>query len=167
MALLRVHPEGYATFGRWTFACALGRAGIVSTKTEGDGGTPVGLFPLRRLFYRHDRLGRPRTPIPATPVQLHQGWCDDPESPHYNRAVTLPSRFGHERLWRADGLYDLILTIGHNDRPVRPSAGSAVFVHVAHPAMTPTEGCVAFAKEDLLHLLRVLRPGDAVRIQPH
>ncbi|GJL88957.1 MAG: hypothetical protein DHS20C03_26660 [Minwuia thermotolerans] len=167
MALLRVHPEGYATFGRRSFACALGRAGIVSTKTEGDGGTPVGLFPLRRLFYRHDRLGRPETLIPATPVQPHQGWCDDPDSPLYSRPVTLPSRYGHERLWRADGLYDLILTIGHNDRPVRPSAGSAVFVHVAHPSMTPTEGCVAFAVDDLLHLLRVLRPGDAVRIQPH
>lgn len=167
MALLRVHPDGYATFGRRSFACALGRAGIVRTKFEGDGGTPVGLFPLRRLLYRHDRMGRPETFIPATPVQAHQGWCDDPNSPRYNRPVTLPSRFGHERLWRADGLYDLILVIGHNDRPVRATAGSAIFVHVAHPYMTPTEGCVAFAVEDLLHLLRVLRPGDAVRILPH
>ena len=167
MALLRVHPEGFATFGRWSFACALGRAGIVGTKTEGDGGTPVGQFALRRLYYRHDRMGCPRTLIPTMPVQPHQGWCDDPVSPNYNRAVTLPSRFGHERLWRADGLYDLVLTIGHNDRPVRPAAGSAVFIHVAHPAMTPTEGCVAFAAGDLLHLLAILAPGDMIRIQAH
>lgn len=167
MALLRVFPEGHATLGRLSFPCALGRSGIVAEKVEGDGGTPVGRFPVRRLFYRHDRMGRPHSLIPASPVQPHQGWCDAVESPHYNRPVTLPSRYRHEQLWRADGLYDLVLVIGHNDRPVRPGAGSAVFVHVAHPAMTPTEGCIAFTPEDLLHILSVMRPGDAVQVLPH
>ena len=167
MALLRIHGEGFATLGRTRLACALGRSGIVGRKVEGDGGTPVGRFPLRRLLYRHDRMGRPHTRLPASPVQLHQGWCDDPNSPCYNRQVSLPSRFGRERLWRADGLYDLILVIGHNDRPALPGAGSAVFIHVARPDLAPTEGCIAFAPDDLLLLLRRLGPGDTVLIEKH
>ncbi len=169
MTLLRVCSDGatggIARLGRATFACALGSGGIVTAKREGDGGTPVGLFAARRVLYRHDRMGRPRTALPAHPVQQAHGWCDDPKSPLYNRQVRRPSTHGHERLWRADGLYDLVLVIGHNDRPAVPGRGSAVFVHVGRPDYAPTEGCVAFGIDDMLHILARLNPGDAIRIE--
>ena len=82
--------EGQARLGDRHYACRLGRSGIVSDKTEGDGATPVGRFPLRQVFYRPDRGPAPRTSLPCRALAQTDGWCDDPASPHYNRAVTLP-----------------------------------------------------------------------------
>lgn len=161
---LVVHRNGIARLGAERFACTLGTGGVRRDKREGDGVTPVGLFPLRRLFFRADRLPRPATRLPAIPLRPDHGWCDDPADPAYNRFVRLPYPGRHERLWRDDRLYDLVLVIGHNDRPVRPSLGSAVFVHVMNPDGAPTAGCVAFAEADLLTILAHLGPGDAVRI---
>ncbi len=145
--------------------CALGRAGIRQDKREGDGATPAGLFALRRLLYRADRLPAPRTALPAAAIAVEDGWSDDPNDPLYNRHVRLPHAGRHERLWRDDALYDLILVIGHNDDPPMPGLGSAVFVHVARPDYGPTEGCVALALGDLLELLAASSPGDRLRVE--
>lgn len=145
---------------------ALGKKGVIDQdrKREGDRKTPIGLFPVRSLLWRPDRLVPPITPVPRAPLSPDQGWCDDPEDPAYNRAVQLPFGRRHEKLWRDDGLYDLILVIGHNDDPAVPGLGSAVFVHCARPDMGPTQGCVALKDMDLLRLLRFLRPGDFIRV---
>ncbi len=148
-----VFPDGSLVFAGRTFSCALGKGGVSAEKREGDGATPVGRFALRRLHYRADRNPAPSTGLPARPIRPDDGWCDDPERPEYNRPVTLPFAGGHERMWRDDGLYDLVVEIGHNDDPPVPGLGSAVFIHVAKPVYLPTEGCVALAKEDLLALL--------------
>ncbi|MEC9345645.1 MAG: L,D-transpeptidase family protein [Pseudomonadota bacterium] len=161
---LRVLPDGRAEFLGVSFPCALGSGGVRRVKREGDGGTPVGRFPVRRLYWRPDRLDRPRTGLPVMPLRPSAGWCDDPASPAYNRPVVLPFAASHERMWRTDGLYDLVLVIGHNDRPAVPGHGSAVFVHVAAPGFTPTAGCVAFTPPDLLAIVGELAPGDRVRI---
>jgi L,D-peptidoglycan transpeptidase YkuD (ErfK/YbiS/YcfS/YnhG family) len=142
--------------GSASYPVIAGRGGMVDlwSKREGDGASPVGRYPLRRVFYREDRLGRaPRTGLPAKPIAPDDGWCDDPASPDYNSWVRLPHRASHERLWRADERYDLILVIGHNDAPVVPGRGSAVFVHVAGEGQSVTEGCVALARDHLLALL--------------
>ncbi|WP_374439972.1 L,D-transpeptidase [Stella sp.] len=135
------------------FACAIGRGGIRTDKREGDGATPVGRFPLRRLLYRPDRLPRPATGLPVVAIGRDDGWCDDPGHADYNCPIRLPHPARHERLWRDDPLYDLVVVIGHNDMPVVAGAGSAVFVHVARDGYAPTEGCVALTAADLLHLL--------------
>lgn len=140
--------------------CAIGRGGIRPDKREGDGGTPVGAFPLRRLLYRPDRLAPPATALPAGAIAPDDGWCDDPAHPDYNRPVRLPFAAGHEVLWREDAIYDLIVVLGHNDDPPVPGLGSAVFLHVAKSGYEPTAGCVALARDDLLALLAVCRPGD-------
>lgn len=132
---------------------ALGRGGIHAGKREGDGATPVGVLPLRRLFYRADRLPRPRAACPAEPLSPHDGWCDDPAHPDYNRHVRLPHPARHEALWRGDATYDLIGVLGWNDDPPRPGRGSAIFLHLARPGYPPTEGCVALALPDLLAML--------------
>jgi L,D-peptidoglycan transpeptidase YkuD (ErfK/YbiS/YcfS/YnhG family) len=150
---------------RWRdrlWRCALGPAAIAAEKREGDGTTPAGRFPFRRLLYRPDRLAPPETGLPLLPLSPLDGWCDDTLDPLYNRPVRLPYRARHERLWRLDEVYDLILVLGHNDDPVRPGFGSAVFLHVARPDYAPTAGCIALAKGDLLMLLATAGPGDAV-----
>lgn len=149
-----------------TYRCALGRGGIVLDKSEGDGGTPAGAYPLRRVLYRADRLDRPDTALPTAKIAADQGWCDDPAHPEYNRQVGLPFPASHEKLWRDDAVYDLIVILGHNDDPPVPGKGSAIFMHVARPDYGPTEGCVALALTDLLAVLARCGPADTILISP-
>ncbi|BBK39782.1 hypothetical protein STAQ_48600 [Allostella sp. ATCC 35155] len=165
--IVRVAGEhrGVLTAGGRTFACAIGRGGIRADKREGDGATPVGRFALRRLLYRPDRLAMPATSLPAAALTPADGWCDDPGHADYNRPVRLPHPARHERMWRDDHLYDLVVVIGHNDDPTVPEAGSAVFVHLAREGYGPTEGCVALAAADLLLLLEDASPRTVVAVE--
>lgn len=149
-----VSPDGWLSLGPQHWRCALGPAGIRRDKREGDGATPAGVFPLRRVLWRADRLARPQTVLPASPLDPADGWCDDPADAAYNRPVRLPHPASAEPLWRADAAYDVIVVLGHNDDPPRPGLGSAVFLHVARADYAPTQGCVALALPDLLALLR-------------
>ena len=103
--------------GRWRLPVALGRGGIRANKREGDGGTPRGTFRLRRLWWRADRLPRPRTRLPVRRIRPDDGWCEDPPDRHYNQPVRLPANHPGDRLWRDDRLYDLIIELDHNTRP--------------------------------------------------
>lgn len=145
-------------------ACSLGRAGIRKEKQEGDGATPMGIFPLRHLLYRPDRISTPQTGLTTTTIEPNDGWCDDPSDPHYNQLISLPSPVHHEALWRNDSLYDLVMVIGHNDYPVIPGCGSAVFIHMGNPGLIPTEGCVGLTWHDLINLAGDCTPGDSLRI---
>lgn len=145
--------------------CAIGRTGIRTDKREGDGATPAGAFPLRRVLWRTDRLTAPATALPSAPIGPRDGWCDDPGHADYNRPVRLPFDASHEAMWRADGLYDVVVVIGHNDDPPVPGLGSAVFVHVATADFGPTAGCVALERGDLLRLLADCRPGDRLVVE--
>ncbi|MBU2653405.1 L,D-transpeptidase family protein [Acidomonas methanolica] len=120
----------------------LGAAGLRGDKSEGDHATPAALLPLRRIFYRADRVARPRTTLPCEPLSRADGWCDDPGHPDYNRFITLPHPGRHETLWRDDHAYDLIAVLGWNDDPPRPGRGSAIFLHLP-TASGVTEGCIA------------------------
>jgi L,D-peptidoglycan transpeptidase YkuD (ErfK/YbiS/YcfS/YnhG family) len=148
-----VHPDGRLVAGSRVLRVALGRGGVRRDKQEGDGATPVGLLPLRRILYRADRVGVPRTVLPREPIAPNDGWCDDPTHPDYNRKVPLPHPARHEELWRSDGLYDIVGVLGWNDAPVERSRGSAIFLHAARPDFTPTEGCVALPLTELQGLL--------------
>ena len=147
------------------FRCAVGRGGLTGEKREGDGATPIGAWPLRRLHYRPDRLDPPKTDVPLRPIRADDGWCDDPTDAAYNRLIKLPYPAGHEVLWREDALYDLVGELGYNDAPPRPGAGSAIFLHVARPDYGPTEGCVALAKPELLEVVVLLRPDSRVVVK--
>ena len=162
---LIVSASGEARWGERRFRCAWGRGGVRSDKREGDGATPTGAWPMRRLLYRADRVGTPATRLPAAPIAPQDGWCDDPADPAYNRPVPLPYPARHERLWRKDEIYDLLIVLGHNDDPVVPGLGSAIFLHIARPDWGPTEGCVALARADLEALLARARPGDRVVVE--
>ena len=150
-----VHPDGHLVFRAQTLRCALGRAGVVaaSRKHEGDGATPCGPLPLRRVFYRADRGRIPATALPRVPIAPDDGWCDAPADPLYNRLVRRPFAASHEALWRDDTLYDIVAELGWNDAPVAPGRGSAIFLHLARPDYGPTEGCIALSRPDLLAIL--------------
>ena len=159
-------PQGVMQFGPFQVRCALGRSGVIDAgaKTEGDGASPIGVWPMRRVLYRPDRGGAPRTGLPVQPVAPDDGWCDAPGDPAYNRPVKRPYPASAEAMWREDEVYDLVVVLGHNDDPVVDGAGSAIFMHIAREDYTPTEGCVALAREDLERLLAMAGPGDRVEI---
>jgi L,D-peptidoglycan transpeptidase YkuD (ErfK/YbiS/YcfS/YnhG family) len=154
--------KALVALGHGVRSAALGRTGIRALKREGDGGTPLGRFPVRQVLYRADRMARPRTRLPVHAIRDHDGWCDDPTSRSYNKLVKLPSRRSAEGLKRADHLYDLVLVLGYNDLPRVKRKGSAIFVHLARLGFTPTEGCIALSRHDLTMLLAELRPGSAI-----
>ena len=160
-----VNGEARVRFGTRTLRCALGAAGIVDRKVEGDGGTPVGVWPLRRVLFRPDREVRPACSLPVSAIAPMDGWCDDPRHNDYNRPVGLPFCGGHEVMWREDHLYDLVIVVGFNDDPPRAGAGSAIFVHLASADLAPTAGCVAFAREDLLSILPCLERTSALVVR--
>jgi L,D-peptidoglycan transpeptidase YkuD (ErfK/YbiS/YcfS/YnhG family) len=155
---------GRAQLGALAFRCALGRGGVSPAKIEGDGTTPVGSFPIRKLFYRPDRVRGLVCRIPVLPMSPSDGWGDDPGDAAYNRQVTRPYPGRHETMWREDAIYDLVLVIGHNDDPVVPGKGSAVFLHLAQPDYAPTDGCVAFARADFVALLGAMEPATNIVI---
>lgn len=152
MDLVVLTPKRAAWGGRG-YPCAIGRSGTTAHKREGDGATPHGAFPFRRILYRPDRVAMPATPLPQIPIDPRDGWCDAPADPSYNRPVRLPYPASCEHLWRDDHLYDLIVVLGHNDDPPVPGLGSAIFLHIASPGYGTTEGCVALSREDLLAVL--------------
>lgn len=131
----------------------IGAGGIKSPKIEGDHATPAGILPLRRVFYRADRVASPVCHLPVEPLCPTDGWCDDPTHRDYNQYVTLPHPARHERLWREDHVYDIIVVLGYNDAPARPGAGSAIFMHLPPAGGRPTEGCIAMAEPALRDLL--------------
>jgi L,D-peptidoglycan transpeptidase YkuD (ErfK/YbiS/YcfS/YnhG family) len=148
-----VHREGRLVLAGLVFRVALGRGGVRADKQEGDGATPAGLLPLRRVLYRADREAPPRAAVPREPIGPNDGWCDDAGHADYNRKVTLPHPAHCEELWRQDGVYDIVGVLGWNDQPVERGRGSAIFLHVARRDLAPTEGCIALAREDLRSLL--------------
>ncbi|WP_444667520.1 L,D-transpeptidase family protein [Cereibacter changlensis] len=147
-----------ASFAGRRFACSIGRGGISAAKREGDGATPVGSHRITGLLYRPDRVAVSALPDWAVPIGPGDLWSDDPRDPEYNHMVRAPHPFRHERLSRADPLYDVILTTDWNWPWARPGRGSAIFLHSWRKPRHPTAGCVAFAREDLLWIANRLSP---------
>jgi L,D-peptidoglycan transpeptidase YkuD (ErfK/YbiS/YcfS/YnhG family) len=148
-----VTADGVLTVRGEVFRAALGYGGARADKREGDGATPVGVLPLRRVLYRADRLAAPVAAVPVEAMRPVDGWCDDPGHAAYNTSVRLPLDGRAEALWRDDAIYDVVGVLGWNDRPVLPGLGSAIFLHVARADYAPTEGCVALRLDDLLRVL--------------
>ncbi|MDQ0392430.1 L,D-transpeptidase family protein [Labrys monachus] len=134
--------------GSVSFACVLGRGGILAAKREGDGGTPRGRLPLRCLLQRTDRGRRIPSLLPFRAIRPEDAWCDDVADRRYNRLIRrAPGEPAEERLMRADRLYDIVVPLGWNDGPIVRGRGSAIFWHVARGNGAPTAGCVAVAPE--------------------
>jgi len=145
--------QGWLRGGALLVPVALGRSGVRANKREGDGGTPCGRFRAVRLWWRADRLPRPRTSLPLRRIGPAEAWCEDPTDRRYNRPFRRSANEPGDRLWRDDALYDIFLELDHNTRPRVGGRGSAVFVHIARPGLAPTAGCIALHRHDLLALV--------------
>jgi len=155
---------GWAILAGRRWRCSVGAGGVREDKVEGDAATPAGEFPLRHVYFRNDRVVLPKVGLPARPINEHDGWCDDPRSPAYNRLVRIPNEWSHEKMWREDGLYDLVVVVGYNDDPPEGEWGSAIFLHLARDDYSPTQGCVAFARDDLMELLPLIGRETRLRV---
>lgn len=154
-----------ARFGGRRFPVSIGRGGMTGDKREGDGGTPVGTWHLVGGFYRADRMARPDAPFPMRRTGPRDLWSDDPEAPEYNHAVRAPYARSHERLRRADRLYDIVIVSDWNWPDATPGKGSAIFVHCWRGPRQPTAGCLAFRPDHLRWILARWNPQSRVIIR--
>lgn len=158
-----ITPMGARFRGRH-FPCSLGKGGITCDKREGDGATPAGIHGLVGCLYRPDRLAKPCDwAVPIGPSDL---WSDDPRDEDYNLMVRAPYPHSHERLSRADPLYDIVLLTDWNWPRAEHGRGSAIFLHRWRWPGYPTEGCVAFAPEDLRWIVARIRFGTRLIVSP-
>ena len=147
-------PGGLRFLGR-TYPCTIGKGGVSGRKREGDGATPRGVHRIVGMLYRPDRLARPADwAVPIHPGDL---WSDDPKDEDYNMMVRAPHAASHERLRRADPLYDLVLLTDWNWPYAVPGRGSAIFIHQWRRPGYPTEGCIALSRTDLHSIAPLIR----------
>lgn len=155
---LVVSGRAGARFRGQRYPCAIGRTGMTADKREGDGATPIGVFELESLMLRADRVPvdriAPRLALKAWVIGPQDGWSDDPNDPLYNRRVRRPHPWRHERLARADRLYDVVGVLSANRTPIVAGAGSAIFLHRWRAPGAPTAGCVAFRADHLAEIFR-------------
>ena len=141
------------SFNDTSYACAIGKNGMTSTKKEGDGCTPLGKYSLGTIYFRKDKVVLPDLKLPKTIIDKNTGWCDDINSCEYNKAITYPFEYSAEKFYRNDDIYDIICVVEYNSKPVIKGKGSAIFIHVARDDYSGTEGCIALRKEDLITVL--------------
>ena len=142
--------------------CCVGKTGLNSNKKEGDYSTPKGLFDLKKLYFRKDRVGIPRCKIDKTIIKKNMAWCDDPNDKKYNEEIRTLNKDLKEYLYRNDFKYDYIITISHNEKKT-PNKGSAVFIHLTED-YKPTEGCIALKKQDFEILLKLISKKTKIKI---
>lgn len=147
------------------YPCTIGRGGIRAHKREGDGATPVGTHRIVGMLYRPDRMARPTDwALPIGPRDL---WSDDPAHEDYNLMVRAPYAFSHERLRRADPMYDLIILTDWNWPSAIRGRGSAIFIHQWRGAGQPTAGCIGLGRADLRTIAPRIRYGTRLVVAPH
>ncbi len=151
--------RGWLAAGPMRIACALGPAGVVRTKREGDGGTPAGRFCLLWGYFRPDRPRPDSGGVPLRPMRRDAGWCENPSSRNYNRPVRAPGADATDRMWRKDALYDLTFVLDQNFSARVKGRGSAIFFHIAREDLTPTAGCIAISAAAMRRLAPRLARG--------
>ncbi len=145
------------------YPCSIGRNGTTARKREGDGATPEGVHDIIGLLYRPDRFERPTDW--ALPLRPRDIWSDDCADPDYNMIGRTPHQFHHERLFRPDPLYDLILLTNWNWPFAVKGRGSAIFLHRWRKPGHPTEGCIAFDPQHLRQIAERIRFGTKIIVR--
>ena len=143
--------------------CSIGKNGIKSKKKEGDKSTPRGLFTFGKLYYRADRVEKPISNIKTKIIRKDMGWCDDVTSKLYNKEIKINKKVKHEKLFRKDNSYDYLIVINYNTKNIKPSIGSAIFLHLTKN-YKKTAGCIAVKKKDLLIILKLITKSSKIKI---
>ena len=146
------------------FKCVIGKKGLTVNKKEGDKKTPCGLFGIDKLYFRKDRIKIIDTKIKSIPIKKHMGWCDDNRnSKKYNKLISVSKKIKHEKMYRKDSIYDLVIPIKYNFLKPKLGKGSAIFLHITKN-YKPTAGCIAISKNDFLILLRLINKKTKIKI---
>ena len=160
--IIHVKNKNTLIIGDFTLKCCVGKNGVTSHKKEGDYSTPRGLFKLKKLYYRNDRVGSPKCKIKKKIITKNLGWCDDSAHKKYNEEIKVFNKETKERFYRIDNKYDYIITINHNEKKV-PFKGSAIFLHLTDN-YRPTAGCIALKKKDFAILLKIIDQNTKIKI---
>jgi L,D-peptidoglycan transpeptidase YkuD (ErfK/YbiS/YcfS/YnhG family) len=155
----------FLTFSNYKAKCALGKRGIGFKREEGDLITPKGVFKIKYILYRKDRLKKIQSKLRKITIKKNMGWCDDPKSRDYNKLIKLPSKYTYEKLYKKENIYDIILVLNFNMNPILKKRGSAVFIHVARKNFAKTEGCIAIKKTYLLKIIKEIKTSTKVKIE--
>ena len=162
--MIIIKKSGYLQYKNLKFRCALGKAGVKKKEKEGDNITPKGTFKITKMYYRPDKIKNIISLVKKIKIKNNMGWCDDPSSNLYNRQIKLPNKFSHEKLYRKDNLYDLILVLNYNINPIIKYKGSAIFIHVAKNSYKKTKGCIALKKKHLIELVSKIKKNTKIKI---
>ena len=155
----------FLTFNNYKAKCALGKRGIGFKREEGDLITPKGVFKIKYILYRKDRLKKIQSKLRKITIKKNMGWCDDPKSRDYNKLIKLPSKYTYEKLYKKENIYDIILVLNFNMSPILKKKGSAVFIHVARKNFAKTEGCIAIKKIYILKIIKEIKTSTKVKIE--
>lgn len=161
--MIIVNKNGTLIHKKKLYKCALGKKGITKNKREGDQKTPSGTFSLGKIFYRKDRTKNIKTKLKKYIIKKHMCWCDDPNSKFYNKLIFTKDK-NKEKLFRKDNLYDIIIVINYNTRPIVKNKGSAIFIHLAKKNYSGTMGCIGLKKNDLLEVLKTISKKTKIKI---
>ena len=146
------------------FKCSIGKNGVSDKKIEGDKKTPIGKFEIEYLYYRKDRIAKPKTFLKTIEINKHMGWCDDIKYPKkYNRLIKINKKIKCEKLKRQDHKYDLFMPIKYNFKNPVTGKGSCIFIHLTKD-YKPTAGCIALAKKDFLIMLKLVKKNTKIKI---
>ena len=140
-------------FNKYKIKCSIGKRGITIKKLEGDNKTPAGVFKFKSLMYRQDRIPKIKSRLKKIIIKKNMGWCDDSNSKHYNKLIKFPFNFRAERLWLNKNIYDVIIVINFNMKPIIKKKGSAIFLHIAKKNYMSTRGCIAISKKNMKLLI--------------
>ena len=144
--------------------CSIGKSGITASKMEGDLASPKGIFELGLLYYRKDRIKSLKCRIRKRIIKKNMGWCNDSRSKKYNQEIYFPFKYGAEKLYRKDKMYDIFINIKYNHTPIVKGNGSAIFLHLTDKKYKPTSGCVAILKKDFLKILPLINKNTKILI---
>ncbi len=161
--LIKLKNKEYLIVDEFRFKCSIGKNGLKFKKKEGDKYTPKGIFKIGKVYYRPDRVNKPETRLPLKKITKRMAWCDDPYNKKYNKEVLLNKYIKSEKLYRKSSSYDILIVIEYNTKKTRPFRGSAIFIHITKN-YKPTLGCIALKKNDLLVLLKIIKPGAKIKI---
>jgi len=161
--MIIINKSGYLKYKNYKFRCSLGKAGVKKKNKEGDNVTPKGTYRAIKVFYRSDKISTIKTNLKKIKIKKNMGWCDDPKSNSYNKQIKLPTTWGHEKLYKKNNSYDLIIVLNYNIDPIIKGKGSAIFIHVTKN-YKPTKGCIALKKNDLIKILNLIKKNTKIKI---
>tara|TARA_B110001452_G_C15181380_1_gene410347 strand:+ start:434 stop:934 length:501 start_codon:yes stop_codon:yes gene_type:complete len=156
--------KNYLNYLNYKVKCALGKRGIGKKKKEGDLITPKGVYKIKYLLYRKDRIKKIKTTLKKVILKKNMGWCNDTKTSKYNKIIELPFNYSHEKLYKRNNIYDIILVLDYNMNPIKKNKGSAIFIHVAKKKLDKTEGCIAVKKRELITIIKRIKKNTKVKI---